>query len=82
MLGRVEVCKLILNEYQIPEQQRAIVDWHYKKLAEDQKAFPGALISLDVEVVQSTVLDVLRRSGMVEHAGDLVQLSGQPWDGA
>ena len=78
MLRRCEVRELILNGEQSDEEQKNIIAWHYKQLAKDQEQMPGAPLSLDVEQVPCTLMDVFEICGQRPHKGDFVKLHTKP----
>ena len=80
MLELCTIKELILNGNQSEEEQRALVEWHYKQMAKDRMIFLGAPLSVDVKEVQATVLDVLRLCRVEKHDGNTVQLSERPGD--
>ena len=81
MLERCEVKKLVLNENQSEVEQRELIEWHYQRMDEDREAFLNALLSLDVEEVQATLLDVLRLAGVDHGQADIdAALDGQALD--
>ena len=67
--------EIILN--QTEEEQRKIVVWHHKRMAEDQATMPGSPLSLDVEEVRCMLQDVLELAGL-PHRDDSVRLSINP----
>ena len=67
MVRTCRVEEIILNGEQTEEEQRRIVAWHHKQLALDQAEMPGAPLSLDVEEVHCTLMDVLHLSGQRPH---------------
>ena len=67
MVRTCRVEEIILNGEQTEEEQRRIVAWHHKQLAVDQAEMPGAPLSLDVEEVHCTLMDVLHLSGQRPH---------------
>ena len=73
MLERCQVRELILS--QTDEEQKAMMEWHHKRKAEDRISFPNKPLSLNVEKVQCTLLDVFRLAGVQPHKGSIVQLS-------
>ena len=78
MLRRCEVREIVLNGGQSEEDQKDIINWHYKQLAKDQEQMPGAPLSLDVEQVPCTLMDVFEICGQRRHKGDYVKLHTKP----
>ena len=78
MLKRCEVRELVLNGEQSDEEQKDIIAWHYRQLAKDQEQMPGAPLSLDVEQVPCTLMDVFEICGQRAHKGDSVRLHTKP----
>ena len=52
-----------------------MIEWHHDRMAEDRISFPNAPLSLDVEQVQCTLLDVLQLAGVEHHEGSTVKLN-------
>ena len=73
-----KVRELILNGEQSDEEQKEIIAWHYRQLAKDQEEMPGAPLSLDVEQVPCTLMDVYDIAGQRAHKGDSVRLHTKP----
>ena len=73
MLRRCEVKEIILNGGQSEEDQKDIINWHYRQLEKDQEQMPGSPLSLDVEQVSCTLMDVLEICGQKRHKGDYVR---------
>ena len=67
MLGVCEVKEIILNRDQSEDKQREIIDWHHQQLAKDQVDMPGAPLSLNVEEIHCTLMDVLNLTGLRPH---------------
>ena len=66
----LRVCKvkeIILNGDQTEDEQRRIINWHHQQLAMDQEHMPGAPLSLDVEEIHCTLMDVLHLTGQRPH---------------
>ena len=78
MLRTCDVKEIILNGDQSEEEQQRIVAWHHQLLALDQAQVPGAPLSLDVEEVHCTLMDVLHLSGRRPHQGERVYLHDKP----
>ena len=70
--------EIILNGDQTEEEQRKIMAWHHKRIAEDQATMPGSPVSLDVEEVRCTLQDVLELAGHLPDRDDSVRLSNNP----
>ena len=65
----------------VAHEQREIIDWHHQQLAKDQEDMPGAPLSLDVEEIHCTLMDILHLTGQRPHQGDRVQLHNKPGRG-
>ena len=78
MVRACETKEIILNGDQTEDEQRKIVEWHQKRMAEYQAAMPGAPLSLDVEEVRCTLQDVLELAGHLPHRDDSFKLSINP----
>ena len=78
MLRTCEVREIILNGDQTEDEQREIIDWHHQQLARDQVDMPGAPLSLDVEEIHCTLMDVFDLMGQRPHQGDHVRLHKEP----
>ena len=78
MLKMCDVKELVLNGEQSDEEQKKIIAWHYRQLAKDQAEMPGAPLSLDVEQVPCTLMDVYDIAGQRAHKGDYVRLHTRP----
>ena len=73
-MGTCKVEEIILNGDQTEEEQRKIVTWHHQQLALDQAQMPRAPLSLEVEEVHCTLMDVLHLSGQCPAQGRRVLL--------
>ena len=78
MLRTCDVKELVLNGEQTDVEQKEIIDWHYRQLAKDQAEMPGAPLSLDVEQVPCTLMDVFDIAGRRAHKGEYVRLHTRP----
>ena len=78
MLNVCEVREIILNGDQSENEQKEIIRWHHQQLAKDQEEMPGAPLSLDVEQVQCTLMDIYDLAGQRQHRGDYVRLHTRP----
>ena len=67
MMRMCTTSEIILNGDQTEAEQRDIIAWHYKQLAENQATMPGSPLSLDVKEVRCTLQDVLELAGHHPH---------------
>ena len=78
MLQICDVKELVLNGEQTDEEQKEIISWHYRQLEKDQADMPGAPLSLNVEQVPCTLMDVYDIAGQRAHEGEYVRLHTRP----
>ena len=78
MLETCRVEEIVLNGDQSEEDQHKIIAWHYDQLRRDQAEMPGSPLSLDVEQVVCSLMDVLDLAGKRDHRGDHVKLHPRP----
>ena len=78
MLDTCTVQEIILNGNQSKEEQRDIVRGHYNELRRDQAEMPGSPLSLDVEQVVCTLMDVLDLTGQRDHRSHRVKFHSRP----
>ena len=80
MLDTCVVKEIILNSDQPEQEQKDIIAWHHKRMAEDNDVFPYTPLSLDIEQVRCTLKDVLQLVGQQSYKKTSVTLSDRPGD--